>query len=560
MLQLPTELVLEIVTRVASASDLLHFALTCRGLSALFLDELYRRDVRIWNCSALLWACRTGSVATARRSLDAGAAVNHLFFNQAESAWPPWGPSRDAARASCLAGHPLAIAVQHRHLALVRFLLEERGADPNRDDTWAVAHHGESWFPIHWAVSCQTPLATQGHGHDGDNGGGNSNETGEDEEEKQLQKQCCGFPANGIPPPDPEIVSLLLRHGADPNEETIGAPDRSTRYFSESHQDRLRPLHLTGCDHVPLAILRLLLEAGADHRAPSACWGCHPPPRHGRGYWCPALFEYFRPLWPFQSEAREAKLQLAARHGGEDRRRWRFDRAATASTLHVLTPSRLKTLLFLTGNKENEPVVLASGVFPMLDAWSRQKAAALVAAEKDPKSEDAARQAERLGLLENLIARLVGVSRMEYTDEAVLIDRTESQQSKSSTPAAGATNQVTGGLASAFRSFCATSKNSNDASPFLAVLAEHGIRPQREGRQLTLSETIERGLAPKTRCPPNMSLCKAPWLGDLVTRYQGDYGLYRRDVDSDGKVGFHWIGEDEEARREAERRMEEGGR
>lgn len=576
MLQLPTELLLEIVTRVGGPSDLLHFALTCRGLSLFFLDELYRRDVRDWNCSALMWACRTGTLGTARRSLDAGAAVNHLFFNQAESDWPPWGPSRDAARASCLGGHPLAIAVQHRQLALVRFLLEEKGADPYRDDTWAVSHHGESWYPIHWAVSCQTPLlATQGQDDDDGGGGGICHPTDDDEEQQQQRQkqQCCG-PANDKPP-DPEIVALLLRHGADPNQDTIGAPSRFPHSYSEIHQARLRPLHLTGCDRVPPAILRLLLDAGADHRVPSACWGCHPSPSrlHGGGgdgprYWSRALFDNFGPLWPFAGEGSEAKLLLAARHGGEDRRRWRFGQAATASTLHVLTPSRLRTLLFLTGNAESEPVVLASGVFPMLDAWSRQKAAVLASdtntGEKEEEDlqqstdDNAVRQAETLALFETLIARLVGVRRIEYTDEAVLIDRerelsTSSSANSQSDGSAAAPQQTGSGLATAFRSFCAASKRSSDASPFLAVLAEHGILPQREGRQLTLSETVERRLAPKSRPPLNQT----PWLDNLVNRYQADYGRYRRDVDSRGVVRFHWTGVDEEARQEAQRRMEE---
>lgn len=83
-----------------------------------------------------------------------------------------------------------------------------------------------------------------------------------------------------------------------------------------------------------------------------------------------------------------------------------------------------------------------------------------------------------------------------------------------------------------FRSFCAASEHGSDASPFAAVLAEHGIRPQREGRRRTLSETVKRRPAPKTR-PSHQD--QTPWLGGLVTRYQGDYGLYRRDVDS-------WLG------------------
>ncbi|KAK8128891.1 ion channel nompc [Apiospora sp. TS-2023a] len=574
MLQLPTELLLEIVPLVNNPSDLLHFALTCRVLSPFFLDELYRRDVQDWNCSALLWACRTGSVVTARRSLDAGAAVDHSFFKIRPadcSAWPPWVLSFHEARASCLAGRPLAIAVQHRHVALVRFLLEEKGADPNRDDdTWSVSHHEEGWFPIHWAVSCQTPLTTNEEGQNDENDGGSSSrcQTDEEKQHQQRQQQCCGFPSNSNPPPNPEIVALLLRHGADPNQATtIRTPDD---YYDRIHQEGIRPLHLTGCDHVPPRNPPAPARRRRRPPRPERLLGLPPVPsprlHGGLRCWQRTLFENFRPLWPFGSEASEAKLLLAARHGGEDRRRWRFDQAATTSTLHILTPSRLRTLLFLTGSNSREesgcgPVVLASGVFPLLEAWSRQKAATLDAARQDPRSDDAVRQAETLDLLERLIARLVGVSRIEYSDEAVLIDRecellsaknkTQSESPASASASASPRQEVGVFLAEAFHSFCANAKDtsSSDDSPFIAILAEHGVRPQREGRQLTLSEAVERRLVPKSR-----SLLRE-WPRDLVLGWHTDFGLYRRDVDSRGVVRFYLMGIDEEARQEAERRM-----
>ncbi|KAK8081012.1 ankyrin repeats (3 copies) domain-containing protein [Apiospora hydei] len=181
MLQLPTELLLEIGAYIDGLSDLLHFGLTCRGLSSFFLDELYSRDVRDGHCWALQWACRTGNLALAKRSLDAGAPVDHQFFDRSMANWAPWPFSDKRMRAACLAGTPLSVAVQHRHLELVRFLLEEKGANPNQVDKWAASYHGQIWYPIHWAVACQA--ATQSH-----------------DACCKVNKQCCGFATNPRPP------------------------------------------------------------------------------------------------------------------------------------------------------------------------------------------------------------------------------------------------------------------------------------------------------------------------------------------------------------------------
>ncbi|KAK8043060.1 hypothetical protein PG994_013543 [Apiospora phragmitis] len=343
MLYLPAELLLEIGTNINNVSDLLHFGLACRGLSS-FLDELYRRDVQEGNCWALLLACRNGNLALAKRSLEAGASVDHLFFDQTMATRAPWSFSNERARVSCLAGSPLAIAVQFRHVAMVRFLLEDKGANPNQWDGWAASYHDQVWYPIHWAVACQA--ATRDH-----------------EDGCQTDpKRCCGFAS----PPSPAIVALLLRHGADPDQRTFPGPRRCPGdEASIVHWETLQPLHLTGCDHVAPAVLRRLLDAGADPRAPGVYWGCSQRCADAK----PWLFERLGPLRPFANEVREAKLLLlAARHGREDRHPWRFGGAAPASTLHVLTPSRLRTLLFLTGSAESEPVVLASGVFAMLEA------------------------------------------------------------------------------------------------------------------------------------------------------------------------------------------------
>ncbi|KAK8105073.1 hypothetical protein PG999_008432 [Apiospora kogelbergensis] len=531
MLQLPTELVLDITTRVDSLSDLLHLGQTCRRLLPLFLDELFTRDVQNWNSSALLWACQRGNIATARRSLEAGTSVDHLFFEALPtfgmdpSDWAPW-VKRDTD-VSCLAGHPLAIAVQYRHAAMVRFLLEE-GADPNQNDAAALTHNGHVWYPIHWAMTCQT----------------------------MQRKQHCDITATSTPipiqnssaaahlnPPDLAIVALLLHHGADPDQPTVTGPRRSPDdEASVTHTEPLHPVHFTGCNHVPVAALQLLLEHGADPRASSRVWPCAAPHRTGRGAWHPGLFEYFKPLWPFASEKREAKLLLAARHGGEDRRRWKFDLGATRSTLHAAPPSRLRLWLFLTGSTEVEPTVLGSGVYAALDAWTAQKALAVAAGKRDGlHSDDALCQAEALGLLETLIARLVGVRRIKYSDEAVLIEREkcESVSCHDSTP--------TVGLAEAFRSFCESAGDSSDTSPFIAVLADHGVHPEHEGRQLTLSETIERKLAPKAR-----SLLRI-WPKDLVPWSHTNYGIYKREVDDSGVTRFHCIGSDKEATQEAEK-------
>ncbi|KAK6827371.1 hypothetical protein PG987_010712 [Apiospora arundinis] len=327
LLQLPTELVLDIVARVDSLSDLLHLAQTCRQLSLFFLEELYTRDVQYWNSSALLWASQHGNLAAARRSLAAGASVDHLFFESPwadymdPSEWAPW-LEHDTVDC-CLAGHPLAIAVQYRQTAMVRFLLEEAGADPNQHDGEALMHNSYAWYPLHWALTCQTMQRRS--------------KDDIDITTAATMTQTTRIIAH-LNPPDLTIVALLLHHGANPNQYTAEAPpgeahDQDCLAYAET----LRPVHFAGCDRVPVAALQLLLEHGADPHARSSVWPCAAPHRIGRGLYVPDIFEYFRPLWPFVSETHEAKLLLVARHETKTpgRRWWRLDSALTRATLHV---------------------------------------------------------------------------------------------------------------------------------------------------------------------------------------------------------------------------------
>ncbi|KAK8867471.1 hypothetical protein PGQ11_006049 [Apiospora arundinis] len=544
LLQLPTELVLDIVARVDSPSDLLHLAQTCRQLSPFFLEELYTRDVQYWNSSALLWASQHGKLATARRSLAAGALVDHLFFESPlddymdPSNWAPW-LKRDTVDC-CLAGHPLAIAVQYRQTAMVRFLLEEAEADPNQHDGEALMHSSHAWYPLHWALTCQTMQRRS--------------KDDIDITTAATMTQTTRIIAH-LNPPELIIIALLLRHGANPTQYTTEAPHRCFakiggchRYFGESHdQDclaydvALRPVNFAGCDRVPVAALQLLLEHGADPHARSSVWPCAAPHRIGRGLYVPNAFEYLRPLWPFVSETHEAKLLLVARHETKNpgRRRWRLDLGLVRATLHVLTASRLRLWLFLT--REGEPFsVLGSGVYAALDAWARQKAVAVEAAAmaKDSGmllfSEEARLQAEILELLESLIVRLVGVKRIEYADEAVLIEREEQwEAAKNSVPESGSAADAAApivGLPEAFRSFCEKAGDSNDISPFVAVLVQYGIHAEHKGRQLTLSEAIERRLAPRAR-----SLLRE-WPMVLISGGPGENQYW---ANSDGVVRLH---------------------
>ncbi|KAK8010026.1 hypothetical protein PG990_008991 [Apiospora arundinis] len=156
-------------------------------------------------------------------------------------------------------------------------------------------------------------------------------------------------------------------------------------------------------------------------------------------------------------------------------------------------------------------------------------------------SEEAKLQAEILDLLESLIVRLVGVKRIEYADEAVLIEREEQwEAAKNSVPESGSAADAAApivGLPEAFRSFCENAGDSSDISPFVAALVQHGIHAEHEGRQLTLSEGIERRLVPRAR-----SLLRE-WPAVLILEGL-DGGQYW--ANSDGVVRLHRMNWDDD--------------
>ncbi|KAH9909248.1 ankyrin repeat-containing domain protein [Xylariomycetidae sp. FL2044] len=445
--QFPTELLLSIYSFVLLPSDKNALVQTCRRLASLLNDSLYSGDVQSWNSSALLWACMTGNVATARRSIDAGgASVNHTFIRCRRTsrvrrcASPHWPRTRGTKLfAKSLPYHPLGVAAMARQPEMVRFLLE-RGADPNLSDGHAAKHHQRVWYPLHWAVSC------------GNWGGGAFFER----------------PIYRPVPANVQIVEELLKHGADPNQMTGLDPITGEVVATNSHRsnEAFYPLHMAVCRHVPSEVVRLLLEAGADAMIGGKEFGC-------RG----SYVSWRTPLWVMgpthcrQSDEDVRKMILLARQNripADPRVSWKLDWCYIRDTMEILTPQRMELLKILFPGK---PQVAVSGVYAMWDVWTRQKGK--VAETTSPEDRD--RETGILQGVQGFMDSFLKADPIQYVD----------------LKAPGRAHPVD--LAAAFSEMCNDSDKGSQGR-FVGLLESQGLVCDGEIKQLSLSEVIERNM------------------------------------------------------------------
>lgn len=169
--------------------------------------------------TALLLAAREGYVDTTRTLLDAGADVN--------------AAAEDGTTA-------LLVAVIRRNLEYAGLLLEH-GADPNL---------GPGFTPLHWAAGkWDTEL------NDLSNGVAEGN-------------QWSAF--GGLHAPDRlRMVRQLLAHGADPNVHTLRTPGFGIQVKGHLGNMKGATPFLIAAKANDLAVMRELLEAGADPLAPT---------------------------------------------------------------------------------------------------------------------------------------------------------------------------------------------------------------------------------------------------------------------------------------------------
>jgi ankyrin repeat protein len=113
LLSLANELLLLIVRYLDLETDISAFSRTNRRLHGLLITYLYRRNVQSGGTSALMRAASHGKLATARRSISAGADVQVMTKGGRTS---------------------LSLAAEAGHVDLVEFLLSINGVDPDSRD------------------------------------------------------------------------------------------------------------------------------------------------------------------------------------------------------------------------------------------------------------------------------------------------------------------------------------------------------------------------------------------------------------------------------------------
>ena len=159
--------------------------------------------------TALVFAARQGDVESARALLDAGAAVNQTT----EYGWTP-----------------LLAAVHNRHYRLAMVLLE-RGADPG------LANQG-GWTPLY--------LATD-----------------------NRNIEAGDYPTRRPDGDHLELIAALLARGVDPNARMASSTETRTIFTHQWLYEAGATPFLRAAQSGDLALLRLLLEHGADPSIPT---------------------------------------------------------------------------------------------------------------------------------------------------------------------------------------------------------------------------------------------------------------------------------------------------
>ncbi|KAL2127481.1 hypothetical protein VTI74DRAFT_10673 [Chaetomium olivicolor] len=278
---LPDELLLMVCEPLYQA-DHFHLAVTCRRLADIAIDLLYNRDIAIFDCLSLRWACTLGIVPTLERALGYGARPDHVFHSESHVGCS-WVIGVCEGTWSC--DTPLKTAIIANEHEIVRRLIAH-GADVNAqnhkgsDSRYALCY---DWlFPINFAMGTpETPF----------------------------------FPT--FQPGNPQIVRHLLDAGADPNQ--YSEPRRTFYSFTEVRG--FTPLMMAMQAKVPVETVKLLLEHGADptlvgsfkgtlpsrlnHVRPGHCWDRSPL---GIALYCSAVSDIF----PLDFD----KIRLLLAHGG----------------------------------------------------------------------------------------------------------------------------------------------------------------------------------------------------------------------------------------------------
>lgn len=117
---LPTELILQIVSILPSESSLAALALANRRLHEICNPRLYQYNVLYGDNSALEWAAENGQIATFQKALDAGASlpkreaegpiVTRLGYDG-----PPYLQD--------IRPHPISLAAKGGHISIVRYMI-----------------------------------------------------------------------------------------------------------------------------------------------------------------------------------------------------------------------------------------------------------------------------------------------------------------------------------------------------------------------------------------------------------------------------------------------------
>ncbi|KAI0142928.1 hypothetical protein GGR57DRAFT_484839 [Xylariaceae sp. FL1272] len=448
---LPNELLSLISSFLSHPPDILHLLLTCRHFAALFHARLYADNVRHFSASSLLWACRSGNIATASYAIAAGASPNYRFFSDQrlldgkvrKRIHVPLHEARDLLRKPS-AATPLGLAAQHRHVELVYFLLEN-GADPNLADEAPSRFHSRVWAPMHWALSC---------GRFTDRSNRNA------------------YPGTAQPVPvSVEIAGALLKAGANPNCATLVDPVRGERRDTEEVKPGLPIIMAACCQHAPAETVRLLLDAGADQSTDVVGMGC-------RGYtgggsrdlikW--ALGAQNGRRYPHLPESyyttRDEEIVYLLEQVPTYFRKYklRLDEESVAWMLAHVSPNRIRIADMTWATPS---AITVSGVFALLDVWEREKKATQkIAGEENSTAGDTMRQ------LEELIARLLGFKEFKYA-HSDLAEKADSVD-----------------LGAAFLSFSRTTTDDN-CSAFESLLESQGLFRHKGRPRLSVSDVLE---------------------------------------------------------------------
>ncbi|PIG90010.1 hypothetical protein AARAC_011900 [Aspergillus arachidicola] len=210
LLELPYELLLQIIENLESEKDILSFLLTSPRIHAIQqVGPLYKHNIRFSGSSALGWFAARGRKSAVEALLEKGADLE----------------------CKCdVSGTPLVYAAKYGHECVVR-LLPEKGSIVHRPTlSWP------RWTPLSWAVHNEHKDVVR-----------LLLEKGSDPKFKGTEYdeiQLLGAAHFG----DAKFVNLLLERGTD---------------LECNHYLGRTPLSVAAC-HGQEAIVRMLLEKGAD--------------------------------------------------------------------------------------------------------------------------------------------------------------------------------------------------------------------------------------------------------------------------------------------------------